>query len=85
MSDTPQPDYTSRVPRYMFADTLDEQQEQLVSNPQLFEAAVMSNPQTRAMAESNPAIRQMQHIQQIQQMQQIQQIQQMQTIDPCFR
>ena len=33
--------------------------EQLVSNPQLFEAAVMSNPQTRAMAESNPAIRQM--------------------------
>jgi ubiquilin len=33
--------------------------EQLISNPQLFEAAVMSHPQLRAMTEANPAIREM--------------------------
>ena len=33
--------------------------EQLISNPRLFEAAVMSHPQLRAMTEANPAIREM--------------------------
>ncbi|MEI6422282.1 MAG: glycosyl hydrolase family 32 domain protein, partial [Lentisphaerota bacterium] len=35
MSNRSKPDYTSRVPRYMFADTLAEQQEHLESNPMM--------------------------------------------------
>jgi beta-fructofuranosidase len=35
MSETSQPDYTSRVPRCTFADTLAEQQAQLAANPML--------------------------------------------------
>jgi len=35
MSNTPIPDYTSRVPRYTFASTLAEQQAQLATNPMM--------------------------------------------------
>ena len=35
MNNTPEPDYTSRVPRYTFANTLAEQQAQLATNPLL--------------------------------------------------
>ena len=35
MSETSKTDYTSRVPRYTFANSLSEQQTQLAANPML--------------------------------------------------